>query len=127
MVQNKNFKPIPNNHLVHTNNWMHKNPRIQNSGIANDFEFPVPRQSTINEEFTEEEEYSNSTENSLNDNEELFESLKNDISFDATPAWKGSLCSPFNPRNSCTMMKSHVWPGACAVAYKLYVVFKMYL
>lgn len=129
MVQNRDFKPIPNNNLIRSNNWVHKNPCIQSSGIANSSDFSMPPLSTINEElsFTEDEEYSNYSEDSLNHKEELFGNLKNDIGIDNTPAWKGTLCSPFDYRNSYTMMKSHIWPGACAVARGLCVVFKMHL
>lgn len=123
MIQNKHFKPIPNNDLIRSNNWVHKNPRIQNNRISSGFS--VPNQSIASEEFifNEDEEYVNYIEDSSNHKEELFGNLKNDISADTTPAWKGGLCSPFNPRNSCTMMKSHIWPGAYAVTHKLYVVF----
>jgi len=63
-------------------------------------------------------------ENVLTSRGDLFGNLGNDISVDNTSAWKGFLCSPYNPRYSQPIMKSHVWPGAFAVAYNLYVTFK---
>lgn len=79
--------------------------------------------------FYEEQEALYYDENSVEkiDERENFVNLQNDTTTDGTPAWKGVLCSPFDSHNSTILMKSHVWPGAYAVAHQSYVALKTYL
>lgn len=99
------------------------------NGVTNKLGFSKFSDSKKNEENfeeVEEEEKFSYDENIINSKDDLFGNLGNDISVDNTPAWKGVLCSPLDSRYSHTVMKSHVWPGAFAVAYNLYVSFKTY-
>jgi len=130
LIFNKNTKPISNNNLMNVNYWVHKNPQIDINGVTYELGFSHLSDSKKNEEnpeeFEVEEDLSYDEHHELNSKDDLFGNLGSDISVDNTSAWKGVLCSPFNPRYSHTIMKSHVWPGAFAVAYNLYVTFRMY-
>lgn len=72
----------------------------------------------------EDEENVKFDDDSLNYGDESsdIENLINNTIAKETPAWKGVLCSPFDIRNSCVIMKSQIWPGAFAVAYRSYVI-----
>jgi len=129
LIVNKNTKPISNNNLMNVNYWVHKNPHIDINGVTYKLGFSNLTNSKKHEENSEEfeeEENLSFGENVLASKDDLFGNVGNDISVDNTLAWKGVLCSPFDPRFSHTIMKSHVWPGAFAVAYNLYVTFKTY-
>ncbi|KAF0757937.1 radial spoke head protein 4 A-like [Aphis craccivora] len=122
LILNENFKPISNNNLTNSSYWVHKNPQIDMNGVTNKLGFSKFSDSKKNEENfeeVEEEEKFSYDENIINSKDDLFGNLGNDISVDNTPAWKGVLCSPLDSRYSHTVMKSHVWPGAFAVAYNL--------
>lgn len=111
--------------MIDTNYWVHKNVQIGHTGVTE------PERSTtyvnspddilyINEDdenigYTEYEETLDQQDDSP------FRNVKNDVTIEGSPAWKGILCSPFDARNSHAMMKSHIWPGAYAVAYEWYV------
>ncbi|XP_026820231.1 radial spoke head protein 6 homolog A-like [Rhopalosiphum maidis] len=122
LILNENFKPISNNNLINSSYWVHKNPHIDINGVTNKLGFAKLSDSQQNEEKfeeLEEEEKFSYNENIINSKEDLFGNLGNDISIDNTSAWKGVLCSPLDSRYSHTIMKSHIWPGAFAVAYNL--------
>lgn len=125
---NKYYKPILNNSLMNSSYWVHKNPPLDINGITNKSDISTFSESKTNlhssNDINEnEEDYSYDDENASGFKKELenFGNLRNDITSDGTPAWKGFLCSPFDTRHSCITMKSHMWPGACAVVCKLYV------
>lgn len=127
LIFNKNTKPISNNNLINVNYWVHKNPHIDINGVTYKLGLSNPshtKQKEENSEEFEEEDNLSYGENILNSKGDLYGNLGNDISVDNTSGWKGVLCSPFDPRYSQAIMKSHVWPGAFAVAYNLYVKFK---
>jgi len=127
LIFNENIKPISNINLTNVNYWVHKNPHIDINGATYKSGFsnlPHSKKYKNNAEEFEEEDNLSYVENVLNSRGDLFGNLGNDISVDNTSAWKGVLCSPFDPRHSQSIMKSHVWPGAFAVAYNLYVTFK---
>jgi len=127
LIFNENTKPLSNNNLMNVNYWVHKNPHIDINGVTYKLDSSNKSNSKKNEENAEEfEEEDNLSygENVLISKDDLFGNLGNDISADNTLAWKGVLCSPFDLRYSQAIMKSHVWPGAFAVAYNLYVTFK---
>jgi len=129
LILNENFKPISNSNLINSSYWVHKNPHIDINGVTNKLGFSKLSDSQKNEEKfeeLEEEEKFSYNENIINSKDDLFGNLGNDISIDNTSAWKGVLCSPLDSRYSHTIMKSHIWPGAFAVAYNLYVLFKTY-
>ncbi|XP_025198167.1 radial spoke head protein 4 homolog A-like [Melanaphis sacchari] len=122
LVRNENFKPISNNNLTNLSYWVHKNPHIDINGVTNKLGFSTLSDLNKNEddfEELEEEEKISFNENIINSKDDLFGNVGNDISVDNTSAWKGVLCSPLNSRYSYTIMKSHIWPGAFAVAYDL--------
>jgi len=126
LVFNENITPISNINLTNVNYWVHKNPHIDINGVTYKLGFSNLSHSKKNQENAEEfeeEDNLNYGDNVLNSRGDLFGNLGNDISVDNTSAWKGVLCSPFDPRYSQAIMKSHVWPGAFAVAYNLYVTF----
>lgn len=129
LILNKNTKPISNNNLMNANNWVHKNPHIDLNGVTYKLGLSNLSNSRKHEEKIEEleeEENLSYGDNVLASKDDLFGNVGNDISVDNTLAWKGVLCSPFDPRYSNTIMKSHIWPGAFAVAYNLYVTLKTY-
>lgn len=129
---NSKIKLISKENLIDSNYWVHKNPQLDNNGVSNYFD-SVSSKSIINVPSVYEDENEDNyisypdADSVLTDKEELFGNLRNDFINDETPAWKGALCSPFESRYSYTMMKSHIWPGAYAVAYKLYVTYKICL
>jgi len=114
--------------LIDTKYWTHKNPRIEDNGVTNYVNLSV--QSLTDDHDSKEgdliqDEYDNISlshnDHQLNFGEELFGNLRYDATDDNTPAWTGALCSPFDRRYSYyTTMKSNIWPGAYAVAYKEY-------
>lgn len=117
--------------MTNSNYWVHKYPQLDNNGVSNYFD-SISSKSLTNAQSTYEGEYDDENymsyaESVLNDKEELFGNIRNDFINDETPAWKGALCSPFESRYSYVMMTSHIWPGAYAVAYKLYVTYKISL
>lgn len=119
LIPNISFKPTPNKDMINLNNWVHTNPRIENTGITNS-NYPgasTPSQQHF-ESFNEMDEYDEGKEN-FNFNGELFGNLSNDFAVGNKPAWKGVVCSPFNSRYSYTAMMSHIWPGAYAVVDQL--------
>lgn len=67
-----------------------------------------------------EEEYDSYGESLSKD--KLFGNLKDDITMEGMPVWKGVLCTLPNVRHAYTMMKSNLWPGAYAVTHKSYVI-----
>lgn len=105
--------------------WVHKNVQIGDNGITESSDLPTKFNSFDKVYLYEDEdedigydEFESITE--IQD-ERMLKNLRNDVTFDGTPAWKGVLCSPFDGRNSITMMISHIWPGAYAVAYERYL------
>eukprot|EP00102_Acyrthosiphon_pisum_P010181 XP_008178383.1 PREDICTED: radial spoke head protein 6 homolog A-like isoform X2 [Acyrthosiphon pisum] len=123
LILNENTKPISNINLTNVNYWVHKNPHIDINGVTHKSGFSNlshSKKHEVNaEEFGEEDHFSYGENVNVNSKSDLFGNLGNDISVDNTSAWKGVLCSPFDPRHSQAIMKSHVWPGAFAVAYNL--------
>lgn len=111
--------------------WVHANPQIQNNGVTNYFDFSVLSQTITNNQnigedemfLIEDEENYSYNERLIHFKEELFGNLRDDVTINQMAGWKGALCSPFDLRYSFVSMKSHIWPGAYAVAYKLYVIF----
>lgn len=128
---NSKIKLISNANLINSNYWVHKNPQLDNNGVSNYFD-NISSKSIMNVQSAYEDEdednyvsYPDADGSVLDDKELLFGNLRNDFINEETPAWKGALCSPFESRYSYIMMKSHIWPGAYAVAYKLYVIYKI--
>lgn len=108
---------------------MHLNHPLQSNGLTNHSEssetkniFDINDMSSNEEQETYNEIFMNSVDK--NDN---LTNLLNDTTTDGKLAWKGVLCSPFDSHHSPIMMKSHVWPGATAVAYKSYVILIIFL
>jgi len=129
-IPNKDFKPIFNYNLINSSYWVHKYSQLDINGVTNESDLPTFPESktTINSsndlDVNENEEnysYINKKASDFMEKSENIGNLRNDITVDGTPAWKGILCSPFDTRHSCIMMKSHIWPGACAVVCKSYV------
>lgn len=128
-IINKDFKPISNN-LINSSYWVHKNYQLDDNGLTIDSDFSTISKSKTNVDYVEEidlnedEENFNFDDDSLNYKEELSdtENLRNNTITKETPTWKGVLCFPFDILYSCIVMKSQIWPGAFAVAYKSYVI-----
>lgn len=127
---NKNFHPISNTNLINTSNWIYKNPRIQDNGIADNSNFPTTYDPAKNVYSFKNKLKGNEDDLSYYENAES-ENMENDIIYnslakkgislsgDNSPVWKGVLCSPFNSQYSHTVMKSSAWPGAYSVAHQL--------
>ncbi|VVC28841.1 Radial spokehead-like protein [Cinara cedri] len=123
---NKNFMVIPSKNLIELHNWVHKNPRIDTTGMTTDkSDFLVGTDSKVNNtDISDEMMYLNEAEEEFDSYAEpssktdLFGNLKNDVTNEGMPAWKGVICSQPNARHKCIMMKSNLWPGAYAITYK---------
>ncbi|XP_050528408.1 radial spoke head protein 4 homolog A-like isoform X2 [Daktulosphaira vitifoliae] len=127
-VKNKNFEPISNLKLLQPENWVHYKSKIGKNGFTKQWTHWLMSKSFISENNSNSKKENNDnvqTEENISDYDEdysdsesdLFENLSKDMT-ENKKAWKGEQCSPYLPNDSYIAMKSNIWPGAFAVAYK---------
>ena len=116
-MENLDFEGIPVRELVDPlfSNWVHHVQHILPQGRTSWWN-PVQKNEDEFEDEDEEEEREEPDEPEPEQGPPLLTPLSEDAEVDNMPPWTPKLSSRLIPQYAISVMRSNLWPGACAFA-----------